>query len=121
MAPQPAPFEPNVPPDELEGDKAQVESKDDAALLQTMGYKPVCCSLYIPSYKPLSSAQPRRRIGPPQNLYSAGEFLNDIRYVPCPSGSESDNNIVTAALYFIGGVRVTYSTGIAAGGNLAYW
>ncbi|EPE07888.1 amino acid transporter [Ophiostoma piceae UAMH 11346] len=26
-----------------------------------------------------------------------------------------------AALYFIGGVRVTYSTGIAAGGNLAYW
>jgi hypothetical protein len=27
----------------------------------------------------------------------------------------------TAALYFIGGVRVTFSTGIAAGGNLAYW
>ncbi|SCV51692.1 related to GABA transport protein [Fusarium fujikuroi] len=26
-----------------------------------------------------------------------------------------------AALYFIGGVRVTFSTGIAAGGNLAYW
>jgi amino acid transporter len=26
-----------------------------------------------------------------------------------------------AALYFIGGVRVTYSTGIAAGGPLAYW
>lgn len=26
-----------------------------------------------------------------------------------------------AALYFVGGVRVTYSTGIAAGGNLAYW
>lgn len=49
MAPQPAPFEPNVPPDELEGDKAQVESKDDAALLQTMGYKPVRCPLHIPS------------------------------------------------------------------------
>lgn len=29
--------------------------------------------------------------------------------------------IVAAALYFVGGVRVTYSTGIAAGGNLAYW
>lgn len=26
-----------------------------------------------------------------------------------------------AALYFIGGVRVTFTTGIAAGGNLAYW
>ncbi|KAF6818174.1 amino acid transporter [Colletotrichum sojae] len=26
-----------------------------------------------------------------------------------------------AALYFIGGVRVTFSTGIAAGGNFAYW
>ncbi|EFQ34806.1 hypothetical protein CGRA01v4_01678 [Colletotrichum graminicola] len=26
-----------------------------------------------------------------------------------------------AALYFIGGVRVTFSIGIAAGGNLAYW
>lgn len=26
-----------------------------------------------------------------------------------------------AALYFIGGVRVTFSTGIMAGGNLAYW
>lgn len=29
--------------------------------------------------------------------------------------------IVSAALYFIGGVRVTFSTGIASGGNLAYW
>jgi Amino acid permease. len=28
---------------------------------------------------------------------------------------------VLAALYFVGGVRVTFSTGIAAGGNLAYW
>ncbi|KAK7560488.1 amino acid permease [Phyllosticta citricarpa] len=26
-----------------------------------------------------------------------------------------------AALYFVGGVRTTFSTGIAAGGNLAYW
>ncbi|KAH8594051.1 putative amino acid permease [Bisporella sp. PMI_857] len=26
-----------------------------------------------------------------------------------------------AALYFVGGVRVTFSTGISAGGNLAYW
>jgi hypothetical protein len=32
---------------------------------------------------------------------------------------KADKN--TAALYFIGGVRVTFSTGIAAGGNLAYW
>ena len=26
-----------------------------------------------------------------------------------------------AALYFVGGVRVTYTTGIASGGPLAYW
>lgn len=82
MAPQPAPFEPNVPPDELEGDKAQVESKDDAALLQTMGYKPV--------------------------LHRTYTLLENF-------------STTFAALYFIGGVRVTYSTGIAAGGNLAYW
>lgn len=31
------------------------------------------------------------------------------------------NLTLPAALYFVGGVRVTYSTGIAAGGNLAYW
>jgi hypothetical protein len=30
-------------------------------------------------------------------------------------------DVQQAALYFIGGVRVTFSTGIAAGGNLAYW
>jgi amino acid transporter len=30
-------------------------------------------------------------------------------------------NFCLAALYFVGGVRVTFSTGIAAGGNLAYW
>lgn len=32
-----------------------------------------------------------------------------------------DTNATIAALYFVGGVRVTFSTGIAAGGNLAYW
>jgi hypothetical protein len=31
------------------------------------------------------------------------------------------DDISLAALYFVGGVRVTFSTGIAAGGNLAYW
>jgi len=31
------------------------------------------------------------------------------------------SNPITAALYFVGGVRVTFSTGIGAGGNLAYW
>lgn len=31
------------------------------------------------------------------------------------------SNDSLAALYFVGGVRVTFSTGIAAGGNLAYW
>lgn len=33
----------------------------------------------------------------------------------------SSINLLLAALYFIGGVRVTFSTGIVAGGNLAYW
>lgn len=33
----------------------------------------------------------------------------------------ASTDIRIAALYFVGGVRVTYSTGIAAGGNLAYW
>ncbi|KAK2763135.1 hypothetical protein FQN54_009771 [Arachnomyces sp. PD_36] len=45
-------------------------------------------------------------LGPTSYLYTFGEFFYDI---------------CTAALYFIGGVRVTFSTGIAAGGNLAYW
>ncbi|KAL3472523.1 amino acid permease [Aspergillus californicus] len=62
--------------------RSQTESQDDAALLRTMGYKPVLHRTY----------------------------------------SLFENFATTfAALYFIGGVRVTFSTGIAAGGNLAYW
>ena len=38
-----------------------------------------------------------------------------------PSLSAHCTDICLAALYFVGGVRVTFSTGIAAGGNLAYW
>ncbi|KAL4959812.1 putative amino acid permease [Aspergillus stella-maris] len=62
--------------------RSQTESQDDAALLRTMGYKPVLHRTYT--------------------LFE--NFATTF-----------------AALYFIGGVRVTYSTGIAAGGNLAYW
>ncbi|CAK7270419.1 hypothetical protein SEPCBS57363_004091 [Sporothrix epigloea] len=40
---------------------------------------------------------------------SDDEILKSLGYTPIP------------ALYFIGTVRVTFSTGIAAGGNLAYW
>ncbi|KAJ5737669.1 Thiamine transporter thi9 [Penicillium malachiteum] len=69
-------------PVEGEGDRSQLEGKDDAALLQTMGYKPVLHRTYT--------------------LFE--NFATTF-----------------AALYFVGGVRVTYSTGIAAGGNLAYW
>ncbi|KAJ5223396.1 Thiamine transporter thi9 [Penicillium chermesinum] len=68
--------------DDAELDRSQEEVKDDAALLQTMGYKPVLHRTYT--------------------LFE--NFATTF-----------------AALYFVGGVRVTYSTGIAAGGNLAYW
>ncbi|KAJ5089088.1 Thiamine transporter thi9 [Penicillium argentinense] len=65
-----------------ETDRSETESKDDAALLRTMGYKPVLHRTY----------------------------------------SLFENFATTfAALYFVGGVRVTFSTGVAAGGNLAYW
>ncbi|KAJ9196683.1 hypothetical protein DTO164E3_6213 [Paecilomyces variotii] len=72
----------DVFPAESEGTRSQVEANDDAALLRTMGYKPVL----------------RRAYG----------FLENF-------------STTFAALYFVGGVRVTFSTGIAAGGNLAYW
>ncbi|KAE8310543.1 amino acid/polyamine transporter I [Aspergillus transmontanensis] len=62
--------------------RSQTESQDDAALLRTMGYKPVLHRTYT--------------------LFE--NFATTF-----------------AALYFVGGVRVTFSTGIAAGGNLAYW
>ncbi|CAI7631595.1 Thiamine transporter thi9 [Penicillium manginii] len=65
-----------------EGDRSETASQDDAALLRTMGYKPVLHRTYT--------------------LFE--NFATTF-----------------AALYFVGGVRVTYSTGIAAGGNLAYW
>lgn len=41
--------------------------------------------------------------------------------VLCLFTSFDDAKVILAALYFVGGVRVTFSTGIAAGGNLAYW
>ncbi|EAA66758.1 hypothetical protein AN9506.2 [Aspergillus nidulans FGSC A4] len=62
--------------------RSQTSSQDDAALLKTMGYKPV--------------------------LHRTYTFFENFA-------------TTFAALYFIGGVRVTFSTGIAAGGNLAYW
>ncbi|KAJ5620990.1 hypothetical protein N7510_004974 [Penicillium lagena] len=65
-----------------EVDRSDTESKEDAALLRTMGYKPVLHRTYT----------------------LVENFATTF-----------------AALYFVGGVRVTYSTGIAAGGNLAYW
>ncbi|KAJ5470258.1 hypothetical protein N7530_007615 [Penicillium desertorum] len=67
---------------EGEADRAELKNQDDAALLRTLGYKPVLHRTY--------------------NLFE--NFATTF-----------------AALYFVGGVRVTFSTGIAAGGNLAYW
>ncbi|KAL2220354.1 amino acid permease [Thermoascus aurantiacus ATCC 26904] len=72
----------DVLPAESEGSRDQMEANDDAALLRTMGYKPV--------------------------LHRTYTLLENF-------------STTFAALYFIGGVRVTFSTGIAAGGNLAYW
>lgn len=53
-----------------------------------------------------------------------GQVLIDLGYKPVLHRSFNlFHNFATtfAALYFIGGVRVTFTTGIAAGGNLAYW
>ncbi|RHZ53959.1 putative amino acid permease [Aspergillus thermomutatus] len=65
-----------------EHDRSETSSQDDAALLKSMGYKPVL-----------------------HRTYSLIENFSTT----------------FAALYFVGGVRVTFSVGIAAGGNLAYW
>ncbi|PWY66630.1 amino acid permease [Aspergillus eucalypticola CBS 122712] len=62
--------------------RSEAESREDAKLLKSMGYKPV--------------------------LHRTYTLLENF-------------STTFAALYFVGGVRVTYSTGIAAGGNLAYW
>ncbi|CAK7267426.1 hypothetical protein SEPCBS119000_002540 [Sporothrix epigloea] len=55
---------------------------------------------------------------------SDDEILQSLGYTPVLKRSFNlFHNFTTsfAALYFVGGVRVTFSTGIAAGGNLAYW
>ncbi|KAH6880347.1 amino acid/polyamine transporter I [Thelonectria olida] len=55
---------------------------------------------------------------------SDNAVLTNLGYKPVLHRSFNQfHNFATtfAALYFIGGVRVTFSTGIAAGGNLAYW
>jgi len=52
------------------------------------------------------------------------ELLINIGYKPIlhrTYGLLENFSTTFAALYFVGGVRVTFSTGIAAGGNLAYW
>jgi hypothetical protein len=43
------------------------------------------------------------------------------RTMPCTVSHSTTADTQSAALYFVGGVRVTFSTGIASGGNLAYW
>ncbi|EOO03280.1 putative amino acid protein [Phaeoacremonium minimum UCRPA7] len=55
---------------------------------------------------------------------SDSQVLESLGYKPVLKRSYNlFHNFATtfAALYFVGGVRVTFSTGIAAGGNLAYW
>ncbi|RMJ28801.1 hypothetical protein PHISP_00348 [Aspergillus sp. HF37] len=67
---------------EGEDTRSESSASDDAALLRTMGYKPVLHRTYT----------------------LVENFATTF-----------------AALYFIGGVRVTFSAGIMAGGKLAYW
>ncbi|CAK7267428.1 hypothetical protein SEPCBS119000_002541 [Sporothrix epigloea] len=55
---------------------------------------------------------------------SDDEVLQRLGYTPVLKRSFNQFHNFTAsfaALYFVGTVRVTFSTGIAAGGNLAYW
>ena len=82
-----------------------------------IGYKPVG----IPRHN-LSSFLLMIHSDSPQNLRTAGKLLDDLRCVLSGTLSLVTNtHEFVAALYFVGGVRVTFSTGIAAGGNLAYW
>lgn len=77
-------------------------------------------------YKPVSS----RRINKAGGAYKNRSYIGHTHFSKTsPRHSvcavEHDyglvSNSISAALYFVGGVRVTFSTGIAAGGNLAYW
>ncbi|KAL2285805.1 hypothetical protein FJTKL_07524 [Diaporthe vaccinii] len=61
---------------------------------------------------------------PEQESSKDAQVLENLGYKPVLHKTfNTFHNFATtfAALYFIGGVRVTFSTGIAAGGNLAYW
>lgn len=77
-------------------------------------------------YKPVSS----RRIDGAGGTYKHRSYIGHThfsktlrRHSVCAVEHDHGliSNSIAAALYFIGGVRVTFSTGIAAGGNLAYW
>ncbi|KAK9799990.1 putative Amino acid transporter-like protein [Seiridium cardinale] len=62
--------------------------------------------------------------GEPSGNTADAKVLENLGYKPVLHRSFNlFHNFATtfAALYFIGGVRVTFATGIAAGGNLAYW
>ncbi|KAG8410371.1 hypothetical protein J3459_017183 [Metarhizium acridum] len=62
--------------------------------------------------------------GPEQETTADSRILESLGYKPVLHRTLNlFHNFSTtfAALYFIGGVRVTFATGIAAGGNLAYW
>jgi hypothetical protein len=63
------------------------------------------------------------KTGSSSDIQLVREFCDHIRYAfACPPlGACIHTDFRLAALYFVGGVRVTFSTGIAAGGNLAYW
>ncbi|KAI1076102.1 amino acid/polyamine transporter I [Whalleya microplaca] len=68
--------------------------------------------------------EPTEVVGEPEGNTADAQVLENLGYKPVLHRTFNlFHNFATtfAALYFIGGVRVTFSTGIAAGGNLAYW
>ncbi|KAM0157711.1 hypothetical protein ACHAQE_005849 [Botrytis cinerea] len=74
---------------------------EDTIVLENLGYKPVLHRSFSLFHNFSTSFG--------VYLQSSTQIIR-IRLTSCK-----------AALYFVGGVRVTFSTGIAAGGNLAYW
>ncbi|EGX92642.1 amino acid transporter, putative [Cordyceps militaris CM01] len=90
--------------------ESESENRKDELVLEKLGYKPVL-------HRSLNAFQNfATSFG--TSTPSPSPLLNIL--VSRTTGGLTIFGI-QAALYFIGGVRVTFSTGIAAGGNLAYW
>ncbi|KAL1888285.1 hypothetical protein Sste5346_009677 [Sporothrix stenoceras] len=77
----------------------------------------------VDEIQPVQASTPETGDGYESNQ-TDNQIMESLGYTPVLKRSYNlFHNFATsfAALYFVGGVRVTFSTGIAAGGNLAYW